>query len=262
MSTLAFDRAYMHQLLCRKWKVALEEINISSGRTYYWNDSINYIVDSNPHNEKIITQTDLVLINSLRNSIQDWGITYTDLQEFKIDLIMVKDKIPLSVNMLFTFGCMFTNFLQDIPRLEEGGSSNNVFLLAGENKCYTQKGIRFLKKYDTIRDGIADFVDTYELGLLDNSTFEHIFKMYNFSLTVFRAYFVICMTYLKGGKIYGRYSQMDSIGTIRNLSGFHANYKKTGVWGNDFTKDQRPAGLFGQGYREEKEGGGQGCERN
>lgn len=246
MSTVAFDRAYMHQLLCRKWKVALEEINISSGRTYYWSEDINYIVDSNKYNESIITQTDIVLINSIRNSIKNWDITYTDLQEFKIDLIMVKDKIPLSVNMLFTFGCMFTNFLQDIPRLEEGGSSNNVFLLEGDNKCYTQKGIRFLKKYDTIRDGVVDFVNTYSLGNMDNSTFESVFKTYNFSLTVFRAYFVICMTYLKGGKIYERDAQMDSIGTIRRYSGFHSNYKKAGVWGEDFTKGQRPAGRFKQ----------------
>ena len=256
MTTLAFDRAYMHQLLCKKWRVVLEEINISSGRTYFWNEDINYIIDSNEYNNRNIVQTDLTLINSLRNSIDDWDRTYTDLQEFKIDLVMVKDKLSLSINMLFTFGCMFTNFLQDIPRLEEGGSSNNVFLLEGEHKCYTNKGIRFLKKYDTIRDGIADFVNTFEVGLSDNYTFEKVFKSYNFSLTMFRAYFVICMTYLKGGKIYGRDSQMDSIGTVRNYSGFHSNYKKNGIWGKDFTRNQRPAGRFKSEDREAEGGGG------
>ena len=256
MAKIAYDRAYMHQMLSRKWRVVLEEINISSGRTYFWNDDINYIVDSNKYNEKLIVETDLTLINSIRNSIEDWDSTYADLQEFNIDLIMIKDKIPLSINMLFTFGCMFTNFLQDIPRLDEGGSSNNLFLLEGDNKCYTRKGIRFLKKYDTIRDGIEDFVNTLKLGLLDNSTFEEVFKVYNFSLTVFRAYFVICMTYLKGGKIFGRNYQMDSIGTCRNYSGFHSNYKKTGVWGEDFTRGERPSGRFKQADREEEEGGG------
>lgn len=240
----AYDEALLHQSLSKQWGFTLEELKISSGVPYFWDDRIGYIATEsrNQSNGIYAVQSDIIHINYLKDKIKDSNLVYYRLQEYKVDILMVKDEFPMSINTCFTLGIMLTNFLQSMPVDDDGDFVNNPLFVPGSIKCRNENGIHFLKKYDTIREGLKDASRFYNLTGRDVDDFTILQKYFNFSLTTYRMYFVLSMAFLKGGEMYERFHRVNRRGNRLPTRGYISSIKKESIFGSDVSSCKRPAG--------------------
>ena len=69
----AYDEALLHQSLSKQWGFTLEELKISSGVPYFWDDRIGYIATESRSQSNGIyaVQSDIIHINYLKDKIKD-----------------------------------------------------------------------------------------------------------------------------------------------------------------------------------------------
>lgn len=241
---VAYDAALMHQSLSQQWGFTLEELNLSSGVPYFWDERIGYIAAAPRTTTEgtYASRSDIVQINYLKDSIKDKDNVYYRLQEYKVDILMTKDDHPFSLNTAFTLGSMLTNFFQEMPRDENGEEINNPLFVPGEVKCRNGNGIHFLKKYGNIREGLADASSFFDLVGRDVEDFTRLHKFHNFSLTTYRMYFVLSMVFLKGGEMYDRNYRVNRRGYRLPVRRYLHSVKAKSIFGEDISSHQRPAG--------------------
>jgi hypothetical protein len=234
----------LHQSLSKQWGYTLEELNLSSKVPYFWDDTVGYVAAEPRSNvdDNQAVKSDIVYINYLKNNIKDKDNVYYRLQEYKVDILMVKDDFPMSVNTSFSFGTMFTNFFQSMPKDEDGCEVNNPLFVPGNIKCRNENGIHFLKKYDNIREGLRDASKFFNLTGSDVEDFTILHKFHNFSLTAYRMYFVLSMVFLKGGEMYDRNHRINRRGYRLPTRGNALYIKKETIFGDDISSYKRPAG--------------------
>jgi len=241
----ASDRALLHQSLSKQWGFTLEELNLSSGVPYFWDDTVGYKAAEarNTIEGNYGAKSDIVTINYIKDLIKDRDLVYYRMQEYKVDILMVKDDHPMALNVVFSLGAMFSNFFQDVPRsYEEGMEVNNPLLIPGNYKCVNRNGIHFLEKYDNIREGLKAASEHYRLVGRDNEDFVRIHKQLNFSLTVYRMYFVLSSVFLKGGEMFDRNYRINRRGYRLPVKRDLSYIKNESFWGEDISSGKRPAG--------------------
>jgi hypothetical protein len=240
MTVAAYDTARLHQSLSAQWGYTLEELNLSSGVPYFWDNRVGYVVSEN--SSSLMPMADIVNINYYKDLIRDRDTVYYRMQEYKVDILMTKDDTPYSLNIAFTLGCMFTNFFQSNPVDEDGYDMNNPLFVPGDVKCQNENGVYFLKKYGNIREGLTDAANFFNLIGRDVEDFTLLHKFHNFSLTAYRSYFSLCMLFLKGGEMYDRNYRVNRRGYRIPHRRYISRVKREGFWGNDISSRQRPAG--------------------
>ena len=235
--------AALYHRYSKKFGTMLEDFNISSSTPYFWPDSIGYLVLPYSSENSLYYKSDTTLINSIKNTIKDYDTVYYRLQEYKIDSIMSKSETNFSLNVVFTTGLLLTNFFQAMPKDDDGNEINNPLFVPGDTKCSSENGVYFLKKYDNIRVGLIDAAEYFSLNGYDSHDFVALHKFHNFSLTVYRLYFILAMQFLKGGHMYDRNTRIGNSGNrLSNRRNPFSHTRQT-FWGEDVSSCKRPAGI-------------------
>lgn len=235
-----FTAERYYQRLSREWGMQLEVVNVASNLPYFWDERVGYDVEDQFTSN--LTNSDLSIINYYKQQVKYPKTTTKILNNYKVDILMTRDKKQYSLNTVFTLGCLLTNFFQSMPADDDNEEINNPLFVPGEIKCRNENGVYFLKKYGNIREGLLDAAEFFHLAGSDSDDLTILHKFHNFSLTAYRLYFPLCMMFLKGGEWYDRNCRVsrsgNSISPRRNVS----NAKREEFWGADISSHKRPAG--------------------
>jgi len=242
---LKYEReAVLHKRLSRKLQIPIDELHYTKGRIYFWSEDINYFITDEYRDEVLVRDLDIELLNTIRWSISDYSKVYDSVREFRLDLSKARAEAPISYYVPLVVAMMNTNFLQEVPFTELGASSLNPFYLTGQNKCYTKAGSLPLATYSTYKDSLIDLATRYNLSYDEEDTFKRLYDNLHFSLTLYRAYFILVPYIMRGVNINGRLGIMDSFGSIRGNRHTFPKKTKESFFGRNLTTGKRPVGVF------------------
>lgn len=242
---LKYEReAVLHKRLSRRLKIPLEDVHYVKGRMYFWPESIGYLITNEYRDAELVRDLDIELLNTLRWSITDYAKVFENLREFRLQLSKARAEVPISYQVPLILAMMNTNFLQDVPFTEMGTSSYNPFYLSGEGQCITAIGTLPLTSYPSYKEALVDLSKRYNLSFDEATTFERLYEALHFSLTLYRAYFILVPYIMQGVNINGRHTIMDSFGSIRNYRNPFPKKTKESFYGRNLTTGTRPIGEF------------------
>lgn len=217
-------------------------LNRTSGRWYYWDEHIGYLIGSK--NKSSLSIMDMSLINSVKNLIKDLDKTRVLVYNIKESLALARLKCDLSLTVPIVLAAMCTRMFTDIPyKKSDNTSSNNLYRIPGEVECVTKEGhTLYLSCYNSWEDCLIDVAQRYGTSRDEDECFKILFKELKFSLTLYRIYFVVTLLLMKGVDISEETMEMDSLGRqchYRNIS-WRKGYKISRLFGRNKTYRKRP----------------------
>lgn len=224
----------------------IDEAHRGVGVPFYWDPSLGFDVPDTEFYMKHIGRSDRMYFEYIRKSL-DYESFCTNTSAFLSAITAARATVPISLYAPLIVASTMTHGFRFIPRTLDGTSSKNYYMLHGTVPCYSPSGSYPLSIYPDVKSCIIDMATQAATTEDESDTLLKLYLNRRFSLQLYRIYFILTLSSLKGVNVAGDTEEsvhVDCSG-CRYHPRFH--YARTyqiseQLFGTDYTTGKRPRG--------------------
>ena len=232
--------------LSRQFDFYIHEAHRGEGVPFYWDPSLGLGLPDQSFYMKYIGRSDKAYYEYLRKQM-DYEFFCTRTSAFLSAITAARSTATISLYTPLIVAATMTHGFRYVPKELTGSSSNNYYMLHGVTKCYTPAGVTYLRTYPDAKSCVIDLANEADTTEEESDTFLKLYIHRRFSLQLYRIYFLLTLSALKGVNVAGDSEEsvhLDSSGRRYHPSfRYSRSYQVSeNLFGYDYTTGKRPRG--------------------